>query len=310
MKKIIVSCLLLAGFFYPTIISAENDPSVMASNCWDIDGKVSFLSSGIGQNPLIAEAKIDIGHPSKIESLVIGILYSGRINDFKDWEVTIDDGSQTITVDPSMYDVEVIPEDRVSFTFKTEEIFANLNLEDLLSFSIKLSMNRFGPGAINLSGNVLVNDGGCPLYLQEVVAQEPTLSDVPCDTVPEVILPETEGIEYVVTDIENGYLVEAVALDGYEITNPQTWTLLYQIEACKIPEIPGEENNTDEKKPEIPEKEITNPEESKETKEKETGVKEETKAKLPQTGVDSLNYVGLGLMLGGVVLNVWRKKRS
>lgn len=77
-------------------------------------------------------------------------------------------------------------------------------------------------------------------YLKYVdLNTEPTLSESTCDVKQTVILPETEGVEYTVTENEetNTAEVTAVALEGYVIPDDATatWTLQYEeVEKCVI----------------------------------------------------------------------------
>lgn len=77
-----------------------------------------------------------------------------------------------------------------------------------------------------------------------VDVKEPTLNDADCGKKPTLTIPEVEGVNYIVKEEQNKYVVEAEINEGYiNIDQNDKWDLNYQVQPCPIDTLPTTGNN-------------------------------------------------------------------
>lgn len=79
--------------------------------------------------------------------------------------------------------------------------------------------------------------------------EAPTLGTAECGVIPEVVLPDTEGVSYDVQQEGMSFLVTAEPVEGYELAveSDTSWTLEFTVNACELtPAQPVEPEDTED----------------------------------------------------------------
>lgn len=245
-KRIFAVIISMVSIFSMVSLGGQtvNAASENYPDCWGVVGAVHIYDAN-SPTPynIPADLQFTIESGEHIEALKTTILTHNMAYNVKNIKITFIYAGVSHILDSSYFTTMLTENKDVDIEFDSEKLvtfLGSLQIEETLKVIVDFEFDTVA-GITPISGRIIINNGSCPILTTLVTPLQPILSSPDCDQKPIVILPEILGVEYIVEETADSYVITAIASNGFvlESSSEWRWMLPYSTEQCPVNPEPG-----------------------------------------------------------------------